>query len=75
MHQVVVTVIIFGGNDIGIAKLSPDGTALLGGTYVGGTGEDGFNTFYYNYGDTYRGEVNVDANNNIYRTVKLSTTI
>ncbi len=56
-----------GGHDIGIVKLSADGTQLLGGTYVGGSGNDGMNSGNsYNYGDDHRGEVNVDPQDNIY---------
>lgn len=46
------------GSDIFIAKISSDGAALLGSTYWGGSLNDGFNKdIYQNYGDHYRGEV------------------
>ena len=52
--------------DIVVARLSPDGTALIAGTYVGGTNEDGPNNIYYNYGDGSRGEVYLDDLGNVY---------
>ena len=67
----------FSGIDIYLAILSADGTTLLGSTYIGGTSNDGMNlksglTTQYNYGDFARGEVIVDALNNVY--VASSTT-
>jgi PKD repeat protein len=68
------------GSDIYIAKISADGTSLLGSTYVGGSGNDGLNynftagiyntiTSYdsltTNYGDQFRGELKLDAFNNV----------
>lgn len=56
------------GVDIFVTKLNTGGTALLGSTFVGGTNNEGLNnatTLYYNYGDEARGEVIVDANDNI----------
>lgn len=69
----------YNGNfDIYLAKLSIDGKILLASTYLGGSDEDGLNGFYniplnapnqcqlgFNYGDSYRGEVNVDNQNRI----------
>jgi hypothetical protein len=64
-----------GGFDIIITKLNPTGTALVGSTFVGGSGDDGVNitaNFYaqsdlkYNYGDDARSEVVVDNTGNIY---------
>ena len=46
-----------GGIDIVISRFNTDGTALLGSTYVGGSGTDGRNQFSNNYGDQYRGEI------------------
>lgn len=63
------------GGDIVVTRLNPTGTALLGSTYIGGSAMDGINydpqEFTYgqlkrNYGDQNRGEVNVDAVNNIF---------
>lgn len=55
-----------GGADLTITRFNAGATALLGSTYIGGSGSDGLNSLNYNYGDTYRGEVIVDANNNSY---------
>lgn len=57
------------GSDIFVAKLSINGTALVGSTYIGGSGLDGLNQgnpLRYNYADNYRGEIIVDSNNNVY---------
>lgn len=58
----------FTGSDIYIARFNPTGTGLLASTYVGGSGTDGLNTLnlHYNYGDQFRGEIILDANNNVY---------
>lgn len=67
-----------GSYDIFLAKFSLDGKSLLASTYLGGSGEDGLNGYYiqppsgpnqselgFNYGDSYRGEVNIDSKNRI----------
>jgi gliding motility-associated-like protein len=66
------------GSDIVISRLSSNGANLLASTYVGGSGNDGvnslntgnanlvFNELRYNYADEIRGEIMIDANNNIY---------
>lgn len=57
------------GSDLFLVKLSPNGDVLLGGTYVGGSRNDGLNQGFlgdFNYGDFFRGEVVVDANDNVY---------
>lgn len=62
------------GTDIYVAKLSADGTALLGSTFIGGTANDGINypnslaydSLQFNYGDQFRGEVMVDDLGNCY---------
>ncbi|MFZ1686804.1 MAG: PKD domain-containing protein [Flavobacteriales bacterium] len=54
-----------GGTDIVVSKLTINGGALVGSTYVGGPSSDGQNYFTSNYGDSYRGEVISDANGNI----------
>lgn len=58
----------FSGSDIYVAKISTNGATLLASTYLGGSGTDGLNvnTLHYNYGDQFRGEIILDANNNIY---------
>lgn len=66
-----------GGYDFFVSKFTAAGNALLGSTYVGGSGDDGVNvstdfavygSTKYNYGDDARGEVVVDGANNIYFT-------
>ncbi len=61
--------------DIVVTKFNPTGTALVGSTYMGGSGTDGVNydsTEYaygalkYNYGDDSRSEVQLDNAGNIY---------
>lgn len=57
------------GTDLYVARFNPTGTALLASTYVGGNQNDGVNsssTLVYNYGDYYRGEIQVDNSGNIY---------
>jgi gliding motility-associated-like protein len=76
------------GSDIYITKFNSSGTALLGSTFFGGSGNDGINylagvssVFYpgigtintcgydsllTNYGDQYRGEIQIDSIGNIY---------
>ena len=66
------------GSDIFVAKISADGTQFLASTYLGGSENDGLNlvsnsvgTAYnngllYGYGDQARGEINVDANGNVF---------
>lgn len=58
------------GSDIVVTRFNFGGTALLGSTYIGGTGNDGLNYptsqfLNYNYADEVRGEVDVDENDNI----------
>ena len=64
-----------GGWDIIVTKLNATGTALVGSTYIGGSGNDGVNydsTEYgygelkYNYGDDARSEVQMDKSGNVY---------
>jgi gliding motility-associated-like protein len=58
----------FSGTDLIIFKLNAAGTALLGGTYLGGSANDGLNLspLNYNYGDQFRGEIIVDDASNVY---------
>ena len=56
-----------GGSDLAITKFNAAGTALIGSTYIGGSGNDGLNDstpLQYFYGDEFRGEIIVDANGN-----------
>ena len=63
-----------GTYDIIVSKLSAAGDKLLGGTYLGGTGQDGFQInsggnrsgLIYNYADNYRGDITTDFEGNIY---------
>lgn len=64
-----------GGGDITVTVMNANGTALIGSTFIGGSGDDGVNinaqefvggSLKRNYGDDARGEVICDANNNIY---------
>jgi gliding motility-associated-like protein len=57
------------GSDAIITKFNATGTALIGSTYVGGTGNDGINqNNVFNYSDEARGEVVVDDMDNILVT-------
>jgi len=53
-----------GGTDILLAHFNATATALIGSTYIGGSGNDGLNNtsvLSNNYGDAFRGEVILDA--------------
>ncbi|MEN8811537.1 MAG: gliding motility-associated C-terminal domain-containing protein [Flavobacteriales bacterium] len=55
------------GSDAIIIKLNSIGTVLLSSTYVGGSGNDAITLFgglNRNYGDEFRGEIILDANDN-----------
>jgi gliding motility-associated-like protein len=57
------------GSDIIVAKLNVNGNTLEASTFVGGSGNDGVNTavgLKFNYADEFRGEVDLDANDNVY---------
>lgn len=56
------------GCDLFVMKFNPEGS-LLHSTFVGGDANDGLNygdELFYNYGDVFRGEVNVDAEGRVY---------
>ena len=56
------------GCDFFVTKFSSDGTGLDASTFVGEYGTDGLNMgtqLFYNYGDSFRGEVIVDGDDNI----------
>jgi len=56
----------FGGNvDIYISRISPDGTELIGSTYLGGSGIDGLNQLAFGY-DSYRGEVSINQQGDVF---------
>jgi len=66
------------GSDIFISKLNAAGNTLIGSTYLGGTGNDGLSldgNLNFNYADHARGEVILDANNNIYIASSTNSTI
>lgn len=61
--------------DIVLTRLSPDGSQLIGSTFLGGSGNDGLNLpkqsggpLVVNYGDEMRGDVITDATGNVYIT-------
>lgn len=59
----------FNGTDLYVAKFNSTGTTLLASTFIGGSDNDGANnssTLAYNYGDYYRGEIQVDNADNCY---------
>lgn len=65
------------GSDIFIAKFNSTGASLLGGTFVGGTGNDGFNinaTLSHNYSDEMRGEIVLGPSGEIYVCSSTSST-
>lgn len=57
-----------GGTDIVLTRLNTAASALVGSTYLGGSAQDGRQDFTMtiNYGDTYRGEIMLDASDNIW---------
>ena len=56
-----------GGSDIYVIKINSAGSAITGGTFLGGSGNDGLNkSLALNYGDVSRGEVIVDSVDNVY---------
>lgn len=59
--------------DIVLTRLTPAGNALVGSTYLGGSGNDGLNlpkqsggSLVANYGDEMRGDVITDDDGNVY---------
>lgn len=56
------------GTDIYVCRFSGDGTALLASTFIGGSDNDGANNspLVYNYGDYFRGEINLDLFGNVF---------
>ncbi|MFM2201586.1 MAG: hypothetical protein RL040_786, partial [Bacteroidota bacterium] len=56
------------GTDIIVSRFSFDGSALMGSTYLGGSGNDGIcdaTALKHNYADEFRGEVELDSQGNI----------
>ena len=65
--------VISGGTDIVVTRFNASGSALLGSTYLGGSGNDGVldplgaaSPLVHNYGDPFRGDIIVDAADNVY---------
>ena len=67
------------GSDLVVTRLNATGTGLIGSTYLGGTGNDGLLPLdpglsaqsatlqlAHNYGDPFRGDIFVDAADNVY---------
>ncbi|MBO0357017.1 gliding motility-associated C-terminal domain-containing protein [Hymenobacter sp. BT186] len=60
------------GSDLVVTRLSNNGSTLGGSTFVGGSANDGLlattgiPSLVQNYGDTFRGDIQLDANDNIY---------
>lgn len=55
-----------GASDIVVVHLNSTFTELVGSTYLGGAQSDGRQMMTNNYGDTYRGEIMLDAAQNIF---------
>lgn len=59
-----------GGTDISVLRLSANGNAIIASRYMGGTSNDGLMTdatpLTHNYGDHFRGDLNLDSDGNIY---------
>lgn len=56
------------GSDIFVTKFNPNGTGIIGSTFMGGSANDGLNLgtgLKHNYADEFRGEVIVDGQGNI----------
>jgi gliding motility-associated-like protein len=58
----------FNGSDIYVTRLSANGANLLSSTFVGGSGTDGINSsvLHYNYGDQFRGSIEIDGTGNVF---------
>lgn len=52
----------YSGSDLFITKISSSGDMLLGSTYWGGSGNEGYNSLEINYGDHFRSEIQLSAN-------------
>ncbi|RSK51070.1 DUF7948 domain-containing protein [Hymenobacter rigui] len=60
------------GSDLAVVRFSADGSRLVASTYLGGIGNEGVLPFIagfnllHNYGDSFRGDILVDAQDNVY---------
>lgn len=60
---------IGGFTDIIVTKLNPNGSGLIGSTFLGGGDMDGLNEIEFlnsSFGEQYRGEIILDAADNVY---------
>ena len=61
-----------GASDLVVYKLNATGSALVASTYLGGSSDDGIladnSALWNNYGDDYRGDITIDAQNNVLLT-------
>lgn len=67
----------YDGCDFFVSKFNADGSGLYASTFVGGNATDGLNIadkLFYNYGDSFRGEIIVDADDNILVASNTSST-
>jgi gliding motility-associated-like protein len=56
-----------GGVDIAVALLNPTGSQLLAATFIGGNLNEGIaSNLNPKYGDEYRGEIDLDSQDNVY---------
>ncbi|MCB2406918.1 gliding motility-associated C-terminal domain-containing protein [Hymenobacter lucidus] len=67
------------GSDIVVTRLAADGSRLVGSTYLGGSGNDGMlpagaSPLLHNYGDGFRGDILLDADDNIYLASNTTST-
>lgn len=65
------------GACIAVSRFNAGGTQLLSSTFFGGNGIDGLSTsssLCYNYSDEVRGEIQLDASNNVYIVSSTSST-
>ena len=65
------------GACIAISRFNASGTKLLSSTFFGGSGTDGLSrdlSLVFNYSDEFRGEIQLDAANNVYIVSSTSST-
>ncbi|TGE21782.1 T9SS type B sorting domain-containing protein [Hymenobacter aquaticus] len=67
------------GSDLVISRLSANGSTLVASTFLGGTGNDGvmdknLSPLVQNWGDNFRGDILLDANDNIYLATNTAST-
>lgn len=78
LEQPVSGISFNNGSDIFLFKLSEDGSKMKGSTFLGGSENDGIMLrnlpLTKNYGDQFRGEVNVDKSDNVYIASYTSST-